>query len=98
MVDAARVDDAGLQVWAAQCQTVNGQLASRVASATVGPEGQATAAAARAADAGVDAAVGALTTRARATGAKVSGAAARYVGTDQNSAQRIAAVAVPPAV
>ncbi len=93
-----RVNDAGLQVWAAQCQTVAGQLAGGVVPAIGGPAGQRTAAAARVADAGVDAALGALVARAHATGAKASEAATRYVGTDENSAQRIAAVAVPPAV
>ncbi len=93
-----RVDDAGLQVWAAHCQTVAGQLAGGVVPATGGPAGQRTAAAAQAADAGVDATVGALKARAHTTGGKVNSAAARYAGTDQNSAQRIAAVAVPPVV
>ncbi len=94
-----RVDDAGLQLWAAQCQTENGQLASGNSSAAkVGATGQRTSTAARAADAGVDATVGALTARAQATGGKASMSAGRYVGTDENSAQRIAAVAVPPVV
>ncbi|MCH9729623.1 MAG: hypothetical protein K0U84_08115 [Actinomycetia bacterium] len=97
-MDTARVNDAGLQLWAAQYQTATTQLASRAASAAGGPAGQRTAAAARAADAGVDATVGALTTRLHATGAKVSGAATRYVGADLNSARRIAAVSIPPVV
>ena len=98
MMATVRVDDAGLQVWAAQCQTENGQLASRIAPAAVGPTGQRTATAAQTADIGVDATVGALTARAQATGGKASMAAGRYVGSDENSAQRIAAVAVPPVV
>ena len=98
MMATVRVDDAGLQVWAAQCQTEKAQLASGAASATGAPAGQRTAAAAQSADTGVAATVGALTARAQATGGKVSSAGTRYAGTDQNSAQRIAAVAAPPAV
>lgn len=94
-VRTVRVDDAAVQVWSAHCQAAAGQLTSGIAPATGTPVGQSTAAAARAADAGVVGAVGALAARMHATGAKTSMAATEYVGTDENSARRIAAIPVP---
>lgn len=93
-----RVDELGLHVWAAQCQNENGNLASKIAPSASGPTGQRTATAAQAADTGVDTTIGALAARAQATGGKANMAAGHYVGTDENSAQRIDAVADPPVV
>ncbi|MCH9728118.1 MAG: hypothetical protein K0U84_00265 [Actinomycetia bacterium] len=90
-----RVDGEAVGVWAAHCQAAAGQLTGGIAPATGAPAGQDTAAAAASADAGVAGAVGALVARMHATGAKTGRAATEYVGTDENSARRIAAIAVP---
>ncbi|MCH9730001.1 MAG: hypothetical protein K0U84_10070 [Actinomycetia bacterium] len=90
-----RVDDAAVGVWSAHCEAAAGELTGGIAPATGAPVGQDTAAAARTVDAGVAGAVGALAARMHATGAKTDRAATEYVGTDENSARRIAAIAVP---
>ena len=98
IVSTVSLDDVGLRVWVAHCAAVAGQLADPIAPAGAGPAGQATATAARDADAAVDAATAVLATRVQAMGAKAVVATSGYLGTENNSAQRVAALAVPPAV
>lgn len=93
-----QVDPTGLNAWSAQCATAAGELADRAPVAADLPNGQATAAAVTASHTIAAAAAGVLAVRVQATGTKASDAASSYLESDEQSAQRLAALTPASAV
>lgn len=87
-----QVDPTGLNAWSAQCAAAAGELAARAPIAADLPSGQATAAAVTASQTIAAAAAELLAVRVEATGAKASDAASSYLGSDEQSAQRLASL------
>lgn len=86
------VCDEGLQALAGHCVATSGRLASQTTAPIPGPPTQATSAAVRGAYTALGATATVLAARVQATGEELSISAARYVATDENSAQRLAAL------
>ncbi len=93
-----QVDPAGLNAWSDECATAAGELAGRAPITADLPSGQATAAAVTANQTIAAAAAELLALRVQATGAKASDAASSYLESDEQSAQRLAALAPASAV
>ncbi len=89
---AFEVCDEGLHALAGQCSVDAARLASQVPTGRVGPPAQATAAAVGSVYKAVGTAAAAMASRVQATGDKLITAAAHYVNTEDNSAQRLAAL------
>lgn len=87
------MDPDGLQAWSVQCATAAGELAALVTVAAGLPSGQATASAVTVSQTITTTAAQVLTVRVQATGTKASIAVSSYVESDEQSAQRLAAVA-----
>ena len=88
-----RVDPAGLEAWSAQCATAAGELAAHAPIAVDLPSGQATAAAVTASQTIAATAAQVLATRVQCTGTQAGHAAGSYPESDEQSAQRLAALA-----
>jgi hypothetical protein len=85
----------GLRALTGQCSVSAARLAGQVPTAVIGPSAQATAAAvSNAYTSGSTAA--ALAARVEATAHKLTVSAARYVSTDENSAQHLSALCGAP--
>jgi hypothetical protein len=93
-VDSLRVDVAGLQVLAARCEALAGEVGAASAGAPDAPLGQATGAAVAAVHASVTAAGTAMATRLGTTGTTLTAAATHFAEQETRSTSNIAAV--PP--
>ena len=88
-----QVDVQGLQAWSAQCATIAGELAAMAAALPRLPGGQATATAVSTGQTLVGGTASLMSGRVRTTGISSSAAATAYTTHEQESAQRLAAVA-----
>ncbi len=88
----------GLQAWSTQCETAATELATRAPDASGLPSGQATAAAVTASQTITTAAAQVLAARVQATGKQAGIAAGSYADNDDQSAERLAALAPDAAV
>ncbi|WP_445168399.1 hypothetical protein ACTXG7_03140 [Mycolicibacterium sp. Dal123E01] len=89
---AFEVVDEGLNVLAAQCSIEAARLADQVPTAQAGRPLQATAGAVGSVYSAVRTAAAAMAARVRATGDRLTTAAAQYVSTEDTSAQDLAAL------
>jgi hypothetical protein len=92
-VQQLRVDSAGLQTTASRWQALVGELGLTTAPAGLAMSSQASAVAVRAAHADIADFAADLATRVGARATHVARAGARYVSSEANSAEQLAAVA-----